>query len=239
MAVFGFPCWYTVCGQVKTTVTHTCFCVSVLSVRFRLYKCVCHGRCKHTRSTLASVVAFVYVSESVVVVDGEGGWRGAVINEGMSPCYCMCCQREGPSARKPSKKKWGKERCTRQLLCPRALPRNVTQRREQLLGLRGPEGQGWHQRVHILYTLVHTPTFMNADTHRSLFPCGQKVEEHVTLNLHPLLFVCFGIFAAFQSKQRQRIYGGKKKKILNFDERGTRKPFWDQLNSCLLSRLRR
>lgn len=32
---------------------------------------------------------------------------------------------------------------TRQLLCPRALPRNVTQCREQLPGLSGPEGQGW------------------------------------------------------------------------------------------------
>lgn len=38
-------------------------------------KCVCHGRCEHTRSTLVSVLAFVYVSESavVVVVEGEGG----------------------------------------------------------------------------------------------------------------------------------------------------------------------
>lgn len=80
----------------------------------------------------------------------------------------MLSERERPSERKPSKRR-GKERCTRQLLCPRALPRNVTQHREQLLGLRRPEGQGWHQRVHILYTLVHTPTFMNTDSHIGLF----------------------------------------------------------------------
>lgn len=132
----------------------------------------------YTENGLEGTVEVNFVSlytcvEASLYVCGVGaeGWRrgrGAVINEGMSLCYCMYCQREGPSERKQSekkKKKEGKERCTRQLLCPRALPRNVTQCREQLLGLRRPEGQGWHQRVHILYThlWIHT--------HISLFQC--------------------------------------------------------------------
>lgn len=80
-------------------------------------------------------------------------------------------QREETELKK--KKKRGKERCTRQLLCPRALPRNVTQCREQLPVLRRPEGQGWHQRVHILYTLVHALTFMNTDSDISSFPWAE------------------------------------------------------------------
>ena len=131
----------------------------------------------------------------------------------MSPCYCMCCQREGPSERKPSKK-GGKERCTRQLLCPRALPRNVTQHREQLPGLRRPEGQGWHQRVHILHTLVHTPN-IHEHTH-ILVPMWASSGR--ALNFFPFAFchVC--------RVNRGREYMGIKGKILNLDKRGTRKP---------------
>jgi len=79
----------------------------------------------------------------------------------MKECHRViaCAVREGG----PARGKRGEERCTRQLLCPRALPRNVSQRREQLPGLRRPEGQGWHQRAHILYTLVHT--FKSTHTH--------------------------------------------------------------------------
>lgn len=133
----------------------------------------------------------------------------------MSPCYCMCCQRERPSERKANKK-GGKERCTRQLLCPRALPRNVTQGREQLLGLRRQEGQGCHQRVHILYTFVHTHTFMNTDTHISLFPCGQMVEERVTLNFYPLLFVMSG-FLQPSRVNRGREYTVCKREYFKFE----------------------
>lgn len=77
-------------------------------------------------------------------MSGGGRRRGgsAVINEGISLCNCMCCQRDGAQREETRVKKRGKERCTRQLLCPRALPRNVTQHREQLPGLRRPEGHG-------------------------------------------------------------------------------------------------
>lgn len=87
---------------------------------------------------------------------GDGG--AGVVNEGMP----QCCQRErerGPLKKK--KKKEGGGGCTRQLLCPRALPRNVSQHRDQLLGLDRPKGQSWHRRLHIMYTLVGTPTSLH------------------------------------------------------------------------------
>lgn len=132
----------------------------------------------------------------------------------MKECHSViaCAVRERGPARGNGVRKGGKERCTRQLLCPRALPRNVTQRREQLLGLRRPEGQGWHQRVHILYTLVHTPTLMNADTHVCLFPCGQKSMLHLTYTL------CFSVMSALGFLQPSRVnrgreYMGRKKRF--------------------------
>lgn len=64
---------------------------------------------------------------------------------------------------------------------PQGSPQECNPAQGTAAGLRRPEGQGWHQRVHILYTLVHIHEY--GHTHVSLFL------DHVTLDLYPLLFV--------------------------------------------------
>lgn len=155
---------------------------------------------------------------------------GAVINEGMSLCNCMCCQREGPSERKQSFKKTGgglggeggvrrgaPGSCSAPGLSPGMQPGAGNSCR----GFAGQKGRAG-TRGYTYCTRSHTLPHPRLQTHAlSSFPRGQEAEElHLTF---AFCQVCFGISAAFQSKQRQRIYG--KRKILNLDERGTRKAF--------------
>lgn len=134
----------------------------------------------------------------------------------MKECHCVIAcavsEREREAQREEAElKEGGKERYTRQLLCPRALPRNVTQHREQLPGLRRPEGQGWHQRAHILYTVMNLNTHTCTYTGTSLLPFGQLQKRAHYTWLIPFSFchVCFGGFAVCQNKHSQGIYGGK------------------------------
>ena len=151
----------------------------------------------------------------------------------MKECHCViaCTVWERGPARGngvKKKKKEGKERCTRQLLCPRALPRNVTQCKEQLLGLRRPEGQGWHHRVHILYTHFWI------QTHIYPYSCACH-----TLYLIPFCFLSCPVWVSLEprrEKNRSRECTGKRRFYILLEEE-LEKPLWDHLNSCLFSRL--
>lgn len=70
-------------SQLLASVRHTCFCVSVLPIRFPLYemcKFVCHGKCEHTWGMLVSVLELVCVCVGIGG-GGEGGTGGGCSNK--------------------------------------------------------------------------------------------------------------------------------------------------------------
>lgn len=92
-----------------------------------------------------------------MVVEGEGrmGGGGAVINEGMSLCYCMCCQRLGPRERKLFffKLLWGGHQAA---ALPQGSPQECNPVQGTAAGAKRARRAGLAVRgTNVMYTLEH------------------------------------------------------------------------------------
>lgn len=134
---------------------------------------------------------------------------GAVINEGISLCNCMCCQREGPSERKPSKKKKG------EVHQAAALPQGSPQECNPAPGTAAGASQAKRasmapEGTHTLYLIVHTPT-LSIYRHHTV---------HLTCTFLPFVGSAPGLS---QRKPEKRKYAAKER--FRSWTKGSRNPF--------------